>query len=206
MRRPQLKVMLLFALVAFAAPAYSQTEPPRRTVVQTNQQTSQPQPSKQTGITQISPAPAEYNLGLMVKKVAALETQVASLQKQNESLGGQLSAQQKLTDSLTSQNKTLLTLLKAHGASLTGAQQTLQALETKFNQLDSSLSNLNSSYQSHTHYIPMFGEQALSSIAGMQEIANKAGVGYVKPQWEKIRILFRNTNSNATGTTGTIVK
>ena len=206
MRRPQLKVVLLFAVLAFAAPAYSQTEPARRTVVNTNQQNSQVQPSKQTGVTQISPGPAEYNLGLIVKKVAALETQVALLQKQNESLGGQLSSQQKLTDSLTSENKILLTLIKAHGATLTGANQTIQGLETKFNKLDSSLSTLNSSYQSHKHYIPMFGEQVLSSIAGMQEIANKAGVGYVKPQWEKMRILFRNTDSNAAGTTGTIVK
>jgi len=190
MRKAQLRIVLLFALAAFATPAYSQLEPTRRT---------QPSASKQTGITQTPSAPADYNLGLIVKKVAALEAQVALLKKQNETLAGQFSLQQKANDVLTSENKALIAIVTAHGVSLTSANKKIQGLEAKFDQLDSS-------YQSHTHYMPSIGQQALSSVPGMQDIANKSGVGYVKPQWENILILSLNQYSKGIAVTGPIYK
>jgi hypothetical protein len=184
-------------LLAIAAPAISQTSSPRKTVVQTNQQTTQPTASKQTSVTQSPAGQADYNLGLIVKKIAALEAQVALLKKQNETLTAQVSSQQKLNDQLTSDNKGLIAVVTAHGVSLTSANKKIEGLDAKFTQL-------NSSYQGHTHHMPPIGQQVLSSIPGMQEIANKSGVGYVKAQWDGIRILFRGEKSFGIDFTGPI--
>lgn len=200
--------LMVLVLGVTASRAMSQISIPKRTA--SGQQTPQPTTSKQTGTTQTSPGQAEYNIGLLVKKIAALEAQVAVLQKQNAGLASEISVLQKQSDALTAQNKTFAGQLKGvHAeqvAEISKANLKLQKFESRLNELDASQSALNSSYQSHKHYMPAFGQQALSSIPGMQDIANKSGVGYVKPQWENMRILFLNQYSAGIDVTGTIYK
>ena len=203
MKNLSLRLSVFLALIAFAVPVFSQDAATRKGL-QNNQQKTQPSASKQTDIAPAPAGQADYNLGLIVKKIAALETQVAALQHQNQTLAGQLSSLQKQNEALSSQSKNLAAQLKSQASGMIGTGQKLQGLESRINQVDSSLSVLNSSYQSHKHYMPPIGEQALSAIAGMQEIANKSGVGYVKPQWENIRVLFRTQKSFGIDFTGPI--
>jgi chromosome segregation ATPase len=202
MKRTNLvSLALLIALLLFAHEAKSQTTQSRRGVTQTST-TSQSGASKQAEITQGSSETPGFNLGLMWKKLSALELQVASLQKQNGALESQVASLQKQNDSLVSQNKVIQGQLKTQTNKDNIANSKLEELGIKFTQLDGRLQQLDSTYQTHTHYMPAIGEQALSSIPGMQDIANKVGVGYVKSQWENIRILFLNQYSKGISITG----
>jgi chromosome segregation ATPase len=200
--------LMLLALAVTAPRAMSQISITKKTA--SGQQTPQPTTSKQAGITQTSPGQAEYNVGLLVKRIVSLEAQLAVLQKQNAGLASEISILQKRSDTLTAQNKNLADQLKGvHAeqvAEISNTNSKLKNFDSRLNQLDSSHHALNSSYQSHTHYMPAFGQQVLSSIPGMQEIANKAGVGYVKSQWENYRILFLGQYSPGISVTGPIYK
>lgn len=199
-------VLVLFALVV-TSEAVSQITIPKRTV-SSGQTTPQPNTPKQNVTTPTSPGQAEYNVGLIVKKLAALEEQVAVLQKQNAVLASEIAVLQKQNQTLTAQNKNLADQLKGvwaeQKAEITLTNSKYQKLDLRLNELDSSHHALKSSFVSHKHHMPAFGQQALSSIPGMQDIANKAGVGYVKSQWENIRILFLGQYSAGIDVTGPV--
>ena len=119
---------------------------------------------------------AEYDIGLIARKLAALEAQVAELKKRNAALESQVVAM-KMKDSIPKMPD--------------GTQDRLKRLEQAM--------------ASHTHYMPAIGVMALNALPGMQDIANKAGVGHVIEQWKGIKVHATLGGGGAPGRTGTPV-
>jgi hypothetical protein len=110
------------------------------------------------------PLVARYDIGHIVKRLAALEAQVAELKKKNAALESQIAAM-KLKDSLP-----------AGGMHVPGT-----SVQDRLKSLEIALRN-------HTHYMPNIGVMALNALPGMQDIANKSGVGHVIEQWKGIKM------------------
>jgi len=107
---------------------------------------------------------AQYDIGHIVKRLAAVEAQAAELKKQNAALANQI-AEMKLKASLP---KGL--------SSLPGTS------------VPERLKKLEDTLRSHTHYMPTIGIMALNALPGMQDIAGKSGVGHVIEQWKGIKM------------------
>ena len=107
------------------------------------------------------PPVAQYDIGHIVKRLAALEAQVAELKKRNDALAAELT-QMRLRDSAP----------KGVGG---------PSVQDRLNKLEQAMG-------SHTHYLSGTGVIALSALPGMQDIANKAGVGPAIQQWKDIKV------------------
>ena len=117
---------------------------------------------------------AQYDIGLISRKLAALEAQVAELKKRNAALESQVTAM-KIQNSIPK--------------SADGTQERLKRLEQAM--------------AGHTHQMPVIGSMALNALPGMQDIANKAGVGHVIEQWKGIKVHATFGSGGAPGRTGT---
>ena len=84
-------------------------------------------------------------------------------------------------------------LRKQNQALASKVQQLTQAAQANA-QTASALKQLDAAFRSHTHYMPEVGQMALSAVPGMQDIANKAGLGAVKAQWDTIKLLWKTGN------------
>jgi hypothetical protein len=120
------------------------------------------------------PPVAQYDIGLISRKLAALEAQVAELKKRNAALESQVTAM-KIKDSIPKLPD--------------GTQDRLKRLEQAL--------------AGHMHHMPAIGSMALSALPGLQEIANKAGVGHVIEQWKGIKLHATFGSGGAPGRTGT---
>jgi hypothetical protein len=136
---------------------------------------AQTKPASQSGTTpSAAKAPtAQYDLGLMVKHLSQLDAQVAELKKRNEALEAVVKKMQVQIGSLDLQ-KTTSGNLKTGG---------VDKVTAELQRLDNALRN-------HTHSMPSVGIMALSAIPGMQELANKAGIGHVIQQWQSMKMLW----------------
>lgn len=126
--------------------------------------------------TQTKPT-AQYDIGAIVKKLSALEAQVTELKKRNEALEATVKKMDVQIGSLKLQ-------------------------QTNVSGLTAELQKLNNALRNHTHSINV-GVMALSAIPGMQDLANKAGVGYVIQQWQTMKMLW--TPGGGPGETGTAI-
>lgn len=84
--------------------------------------------------------------------------------------------------------------LKKQNQSLAAKLQQLQQSQQSLAQSATAIKQLDAEYRSHTHFLPNIGQTALSALPGMQEIANKSGVGHYKGQWDTIRVLWVTGN------------
>ena len=115
------------------------------------------------------PPAAQYDIGHIVKRIPAVEAQVAELKKKNAALEAQI-IQMKLIDSLASKKP-------PSGINTAAGDPTQDRLK-----------KLEDTVRNHTHYMPNIGVMALNALPGMQEIANKSGVGHVLQQWKDIKM------------------
>ena len=118
---------------------------------------------------------AQYDIGHIVKRLAAVEAQVGDLKKQNAVLANQI-AEMKLKASLPK------------GLPGTSVTERLKKLEDTL--------------RNHTHYMPNIGVMALNALPGMQDIAGKAGVGHVIEQWKGIKMHVSFGNGGGLDRTG----
>ena len=143
--------------------------------------------SRQTGPatgrpTETMPA-AHYDIGAIIKRLSGLEAQVADLEKRNDALETQVKKMQVQIGSLN-------TKLASSGKEV---GQNVDPIKAELQRLDNALRN-------HTHSLNI-GVMALSAIPGMQDMANKAGVGNVIQQWQTMKMLW--TTGGGPGQTGT---
>jgi hypothetical protein len=160
-------VMTFCAVRAFAQGPISPTRVPgpnNQTPTQTSKPAA-PAASKQSELKKNPPPAAEYNLGAMARSIAALEAQVEALKKQNQ-------------------------LFAAQNKALEGKVAALQAWTNYAQQTANTLKQLDAEFRNHTHRMPNIGIMALSAIPGMQQIANSAGIGGVKAQWDTMKMLW----------------
>lgn len=118
-------------------------------------------------LSETKPPAAHYDIGHIVKSLAALEGQVADLKKRNAEL-----------EVKTAQLNKQLEQLNANLLSQKLAQE---KANQRLNWVDNALRN-------HTHNLPNLSFTALSAIPGMQPIAKSAGVGAVIQDWHAIKI------------------
>ena len=169
-------VGLWLLMIAFAFAASAQTTPtPKRLG---GQQAAPPRPKE----VESKPLAAHYDMVGLFKRLDALEAQVTELKKHNAALEAKVAFMNKQ-------------LLQA-SSQAAGAVATLQLLKQRFESLDAALRN-------HTHSMSSIGVMALSAIPGMQDLANKAGVGHVIQQWQGMKMLW--TPGGSAGQTGTAI-
>jgi peptidoglycan hydrolase CwlO-like protein len=118
-------------------------------------------------LSETKPPAAQYDIGHIVKSLAALEGQVADLKKKNAELEGKTAQLNKQLEQLS--------------ANLLSQKLAQEKANTRLNRLDNALHN-------HTHSLPNLSFTALSAIPGMQSIANSAGVGSVVQSWNTIKV------------------
>lgn len=161
---------LALAIFAACAAAAAQTT----SVVRT---TPTPRPAAQARQertpTEARPPAAQYDIGLIVKRLAALEAQVSDLKAKNAALEAALTKQ---------------------------AMQKESILNAPINpKVAAELQRLDGALRNHTHPLPA-NLMALSAIPGMQEIANKTGMAAVIQQWQSIKLVW--TSGGGLGWTG----
>jgi hypothetical protein len=122
-------------------------------------------------LSETKPPAAHYDIGAIVKRLMALEGQVADLKKRNAEL-------EMKTAQLAAQLSKPLEQLSANVLSQKLAQE---KVNQRLNWLDNALRN-------HTHNLPDLSFTALSAIPGMQPIAKSAGVGAVIQDWHAVKI------------------
>jgi hypothetical protein len=120
-------------------------------------------------LSETKPPAAHYDIGDIVKRLAALEGQVGQLKKENAALETQLKKMQVTIGSIN----------VANAASAASA-----------NKVTAELQRFDNALRSHTHAMPSIGIMALSAIPGMQDMANKAGIGAVIQQWQGMKMLW----------------
>ena len=121
--------------------------------------------------TEARPPVAQYDIGHIVKRLVALEAQVADLKKRNAEL-------EVKTTQLAAQ---LTKPLEQLSANLLNQKLAQDKVNQRLNWLDNAVRN-------HTHNLPNLSFTALSAIPGMQAIANSAGVGGVIQNWHAIKV------------------
>jgi hypothetical protein len=112
------------------------------------------------------PPVAQYDIGLISRRLVALEAQVAELTKRNEAQAAEI-AKLKIPHGLTT----------VKGNTLSAGP----SVQDRLNRLEQAMG-------SHTHYLSGIGVIALNALPGMQDIANKAGVGHVIQQWKDLKV------------------
>ena len=140
---------------------------------------SNPQQSTDRKPTEAKPPVAQYDMFQIVKKLTALEAQVAELKKKSANLESQIAAM-KLKDSIPVAG---------------GAKPLSPSVEERLKTVENSLRN-------HTHSMPNIGIMALNALPGMQEIASKSGMGHVIEQWKSIKMHVSLGNGGGPGKTG----
>lgn len=172
MNKAQLICSLVFALAAHAAAADvfgRQQQPAARQPIRIVG------PASKQGAPPKGPATTNPN-GI---KQAAPPTAEIDLAR----MSARLSALSEQVEELKKQNQALAAKV----------QQLTQAAQANA-QTASALKQLDAAFRSHTHYMPDIGQMALSAVPGMQDIANKAGLGAVKAQWDTIKVLWKTGN------------
>lgn len=163
---------LALAIFATCAAAAAQTQ--TTSVVRT---TPTPRPAPQVRQertpTEARPPAAQYDIGLIVKRLAALEAQVSDLKAKNAALEAALTKQSMQKESVAN-----------------------APINPK---VTAELQRLDGALRNHTHPLPA-NLIALSAIPGMQDIANKTGMAAVIQQWQSIKLVW--TSGGGLGWTG----
>ena len=131
-----------------------------------------------------APPTAQYDIGHIVKRLAALEAQVADLKKRNDALEAQVRKMEGQMVAMKLQNS--LDGVKTSGGDKISAE----------------LKRLDAALRSHTHSLNS-NIMALSAVPGMQDLANKAGIGHVIQQWQNVKMLW--TSGNGPGLTSAAI-
>lgn len=173
-RRVKAAALAWFVLLALAGTASAQVSPQQG-------RASDRRPAESR------PPAAQYDVGLIARRLAALEAQVTELKKRNDALASEI-GQMKLRDALGSKNVNNGIPGASPGPSV---QERLRKLEQAM--------------VGHTHHMPVIGVIALNALPGMQDIANKAGVGHILQQWKEIKVHATFGGGGAPGRTGTPV-
>ncbi len=121
---------------------------------------------------------AQYDIGHIVKRLAAVEAQAAELKKQNAALANEIA------------------VLKLKAAAPKGVPS------LPGTSVPERLKKLEDALRTHTHHMPNIGIMALNALPGMQDIAGKAGVGHVIEQWKGIKMHVSFGNGGDLGRTG----
>jgi septal ring factor EnvC (AmiA/AmiB activator) len=91
--------------------------------------------------------------------------------------------------------------LKKENQALSNKLAQLQQRQPATAQNAAALKQLDAAFRSHTHYMPEIGQMALSAVPGMQDMANKLGLGALKAQWDTFKVLWK-TGNGGLGTVG----